>query len=1268
MAVDPSAKKNDTAKAPETVIHAERVLQIPVPEGIERIDLNTVQLYFAHVSKLLQQEEHRLLVDKRLLSEPTFWVIVHPCLPMVSAGTSEVDEEHLVSVVAGWLTTLLYPGRILVHHFLARNIDAEIAKRLINHVATPATQRADGADSSDAIGMLGLCHTGGANIRWAQRTTRPTIDSTSSLTALLPKPMLNQTSESTLNLTQRVEVLTHHLKHLVSRETRRLTPGRPSWYWTAPVSDGRALAVVRTRGAQNATEFLSVLGLVRDEFSFEKSLTTMLRAWLLGLMKSIKGPICVVPDSSDSSHLLLLRLKGKVVEAAREIGERVTFLEPSELVDGILGASCIVVFADFQHKGTSIAKRRDQLVQTLLTQGTTSAPLPEIRSFVCVDGMRRKADPDWTLEGFGCQYDVTQLDFDDKAIKFVTDPVTNELMSPDEKLDIEPFYGLQQHRFQPDESTLSAGQSRKSPSAWVLSSSEFTYGLQFRGDRYIVCRWPIADNVRRPEVLDACAKILCDYARDRDAPRSLCVLYRRNSVLNKHLKELDELLRKRLTKSGCAIDVRWGAIDTVVIEGRQTLRHSVAQTIRSARPAGQFGIEWEEEHRNVSDEFDLVFFDNGAMTGRSLNEVLLSIASSPDRVFDHVMSVLLFPLVSRLSLVDERLMPKISVRRAVSNSADRAVKVSFACLIQHRAKTYRKDELVPLRAALDTVVQRSEYETIGALLDIRKAAQENLNEIGRQSSQTDEALIRPVRYPIFSTMEVTTSVTPIALTWIETRQLLELRQQGVPCWHDIIERITNANRSLDDAIGCITIFAVEPSLLSVDSIVAELGASVARLCRKVLLESGSRREVSNAVWVLSHLPDHFGEAASEAHRMPNDHLKSYALHLFVFLVLYSKDWKGRRNAAQSIREALAALDSTTRIELRGALASLARPALPIPSSFEEAKQVVRQFFVRARYRHGSDAYAVWQKVGESIEAPPRDELITHIALEQWFYDDCVPFAHAIEKLALRTGLWRAHSKEYLAERTDCERAFGRFVDLKGAREPSSVITEAWSDANTLFLGTSVDLLYDEPRMRPRSPQITQIVEATTQKNISVIARVLPVLVLEPVGTIISVMASQLSLQSVAKLSLSTPTLATLEEEIHVTDWAQKKLYDHAKFWNDGHGVALVWPPASESLLVLLIDLFKNVRKYVAPNTPIKLLIAIENSVGSGGEVSSTLLLTVINYRNPDVSGGRGTGIAGMKRTAAEIRGSFECQLDSESEVHTSRLSIPVEWLAFPIEN
>ena len=799
------------------------------------------------------------------------------------------------------------------------------------------------------------------------------------------------------------------------------------------------------------------------------------------------------------------------------------------------------------------------------------------------------------------------------------------------------------------------------------------------------------ENLKDEAVLQRAAELIARQIRPVIERRAidLVLLYRAPSSIETHIQRLARRLKAAIAAQRLHhfAGIYISRLETSTYYGRQVLTTGLVDAVRMATlldgPMERMQPELFQASANLMDErrILLVYVDNGAVTGHAIAELLLSVANLEDPYKDRIVGVQLFPLVTRLSPVEEALLQHsdILVGRARNDRiANPRIPIRFGSLVQLRMRSHRTlEEVAVVRRLRDLVSDSLDADVVFS--EIRHLLKQSIGTIEQlqfvPSSQTGAIVTSPIIPDLEGSREF--SVSDRAINF---RQLLALRQQGVPCTFQILEVFRQIAERSDRSV--LTVLALEPEILLDDALVTELGSDIVDLCILTAETSGDRLSVANAIWVLAHFPVHLSRVVP--HLRSNAAFFDFGVTLLAFLCIYGLKGSTKFGAIGRLVDELDRLGDvgsavSTQIEaVLKAEVDFDASIEPWPTSAEAYRQV-RQFLTDATYRHGVDDFSQWLRVRTAIETmskgtDPLPAIARRAQLEAeairgaeaWTLVRLRPLFSALHVLTTDLGLPDSIRAILRSKARGLKKSLMLFASAapefyEGRTELKSVAS-AWE----AYLSGSISLCSSELYADPGAsfPESVGLSKTKFDRKPPLEAA-LVFIVNEPI-----------SLLCGSALAMLDPTLS-LRLNIQVEDF---QLADHVvtvqelrgpqefliKLWLRTGRLPVLWVKEIRHYLSAVRILFENIKRYGRPGHAITINIHLEHTTEGDSEKKS-LRLRFENEKRPgeEVAPGNSRGMPELKACLGNLSGDFS--IDKESQNYSITIWFPIDCIHMKVD-
>lgn len=1280
-------KRAVKAQGKELITMFAGVIVSPVGLGNVRIDdEKTLETYVQSLVNIASSE----IAKNPDANEP--WLVVHGIGALSANGESTnplgTESTQVCELIAATLFRLILPlfgpTHTLIHTFLP-NTESEGVLEALEEYLQSFASKVPSALAGSRMGQVGIAVGSGSDVRWLTSHRPPAgpfnpRNSASRLwlrlIAYLPAVSARHSAQaSRLKSELHREAATAFLG---SRVAAVLTSPdalqRGAWFWKARQRDGKAIEVVRTRTGKLTTHYLSVLGLCAAYPSFLHGLTSALLAvadiWNIE-SPDRESPLYVVPDS-EPSRFLMYRVQRIFRMSERRRGRSSNTVFAGALRARNFGTDVrrVLVFCDYRHEGS--------MARSALAEVNSSLPQNEVRAlrlFIVVDSASQSGeDPNQrdfeSIYRFATFDRLTELAVAPSASSLSVDPITNEPHTMEQTSRTDLLKSLSWRRFG-EEPEL------------ALTSTRFECGIQQIGGRLATIRWPISENLRLPQIRTSVAKRILDFVSTEADQAVLCVCFRKNSSIRLHIEAILSEIEGGLRKSnGGLVQPIWVAeITSQIFQGRQHLGGFIHQALRFAvkrtGETAQYALPLEDAHDlggEMPNATHLVYLDNSAVTGRAIQEVLLAVQDLPQHGLPCPHRVLLFPLITRLSPVEEGFLRSVQLRRSSEPTglvALHPIAVEFASIVQLRVRSYRSCAEVPLYVELQKLLRAAQRDPEAEFRELTKAIERAMQTMAEMTRSEGSALHFGSVLGLVLAPEPTAH--RISELVVRLRQQLALAQQGVPCAKEAIAALEELQK-LDDT-GLVSVLAFEPDLLSTDPLMQELLGPAKRYVLHVAVNSIDKEVLSNALWVLAHMPLGLIQYIRMARQDQLDDEQTQ--RLLVFLALYALDLEEQLRLQRALEQRRTVEPLPLWLEQRGralltfAVANYAGDMVAI-ETVEDARLAVSQYIVDGRGDHVGELADNWKKARQKLNevAAPNAgtdpvpyaadlELLRHV--DDWVRRISMRAQRGLEILLVPDGKARQQIRE------ERQKAAHLLIDLRhrleglpnGATSVSDVGIVWRSLLNNTLSGTTEDLYLSHSLSMAKSSSIQGRPGSRERADGHSTFRLAKV-VSPPLYVFFGSLLRTLSEDTDVVLNYS----AFNEERPPVQ--TRRKLLDTLEdrslvgaLWYANLDLPLLWTQQCIDFGTISKLLADNLARYANPSAPVEVSFLVEP-----GSKPDFLTITISSLKKHRIVPGGGAGCLQMIRYANRNGWSIEHDkaTGGESGMYVTELGISVEWL------
>ncbi|WP_210804476.1 hypothetical protein [Ideonella aquatica] len=1192
-------------------------------------------------------ERIRAIVERAITSKPDDdrpWIIVHSAQDVfptrnISKSISETGAEYKDAVtdfIQRVVSTTISPTHRLIHYGLPGSELDEVQDAVAEYLQT-FVKSVHPYLVGSYMGQAAISFGCSSKFRWLSTHTESNKvdkkDQGSNLwyrlisyqpdtATSIRAPIGEFDSEiasmlATVFLNRRVR----HEASLKARSSARM------WFWKSKERNGEATHVVRTRSGTETTQFLSVIGFCDSHASFLYGLAdaflTAVKQWILSA-DGLSPTVFVIPDT-ETSHFLLNRVRRAIRPKLFADGRPFNLVFPDAVEAKTFNTRTVrcMIFADFRDSGDS-ARRRKTEVELILAPETEAA----FRLFVAIDSDKnsKKADPntsDMEAVHYFARYRYLDAGIpSSNSIVLSIDPVTNEPFSPE----------------QTESSNLLTSiswRATESEELFDLSGTTFIHGIENIGGRVSTIRWPVKANLKNENVSTKILRHIEAFLASNETPTSICLCFRQESFVDGALSSvvdgLTEWISSPLRASPCTL---WtAAVYTEIFHGRQNLGQAVHQALRTATlhtsNLKQWELPWGAEGSETSSKVEyshIIYIDNSAVTGRAIQEFLLSMRSLPQYDIGPPKRILLFPIVTRLSPIEEGLLRSISLTNypgMLPRSSHPSILIDFRSLVQLRIRSYASVKELPLytelRRVLSTAESASEPEFRQISDSIRSVitSLDSAPIIGGQALHFGSVLgLAPTDSSIYRCL---------SLHAVEFRQLLSLLQQGVPCTFAALASIDHL-RSVGDT-GLLNILAFEPDLLTADPLMYEMLGAMRKYAVHTALNSTDHVLVTNAVWVLGHLPSGLASLLrADTGKLFVDNLTQ---RVFVYLSLYALD------PHELSRVCKALLIKRERSEIEGWLLSHGLPLLLSSDSERrlsyvevntesKARELILCYLREGRSDHMGPMAENWRRAKEMFDSLAYKSRLPNLpastfeayvdAVESWVFQMSIPVQRSLEFLIGRT---RSELRSKLEqERRQATEALENLrlcmLSLLGGSGHINNIISAWRNLTLLTLAGTTEKIYT------RTDALTTINSSTSRTYRSPRVNATTFALTQFVNTPLLILASELikGCDMNSDVDLHYDCFCDGGDSVSVTsklvDLSADKVIVRA-MWFTRKKLPLLWGAKSLDFRKVSSILADNLLRYSNPSARLKITMAMREVDGEHRVNIEIISLSKINF-------------------------------------------------------
>jgi hypothetical protein len=1194
--------------------------------------------------------------------------IVHPAVSLIGGDAATVraaDDVTVVSSEDDQAAELLHilgrrgcPGLIPVHLFLNVTEGAvELAAAMFSR--PPAPMEMDRRLEDDTIpSVVGFARPRTGEISWfihvtgapeemqlaasgemhvsnsdhapasisELQATYPGIcnsDETGTIRLVLPRTV------SVPSTAQAMTRLLPALASLSESETR-------SWYWQ---SRNPKKEILRTAKGRYVGQYASVYRLCATFSVVDDVLTGVIERLVLPQLQSAQRAV-LFPASRTTAYLLARRIAHRI---GRPI--KLAVVHPDD-IHRIRDGDSVFAFTDLVYAGDHLRQCLETVASTRNFAGVIS----------CVDARPRDPDGPLTpaLDQLGSRaFSLCRWPFDPPftasdvkdSETFIVDPLTNEILDRNAEQEAAAYASL----------LWRSPESGQGDPEWagLLDGSMFRYGFQKVGGRVQVVRCPIVGILDNPKVLDF---LVARMAGDADLPaktsRDIVLFARDESDLWNRIQGVAAGFLSWLRR-----DTQWvgrlfiAPVLTTRFGERQLIRHQVGTSLLEARTANadQTGAVHVSLFTGGTGDlphegFHAIFIDNAAVTGRAIRDFAVALANLEGPTT--AASLQLLPLVDRLSPSEERLLRKVTgvSRRQAS---DVPIRLTFSSVVQLRVRSYVDFRQTAFYRRMDEVFRRADEVADRALTIWLARFRRSLERLAERETDPREGA------PFGSEPDnVLVTVDAVYL-----RHLLAIAQQGIPVVENIISVVRRIVSARD--VTALTVFALEPDLLSDEVVAHSFGSDIAELAWDAIQTDHSLAIRTNALLVLGLQPGSFGARAGEVARVAA--ADAELRPLWLTLCVAALDGVERHRLISATLDSLASFEGVG--DQRPAVGDVVRmlrverfvEGMLIPRNEAEAKTAVWHLLRHTRARHGDDGFGSWwriRSVALAMEGNPSykptaaefSEITWHNA-ERLLREVIYPGAAGLAILA------HAHSRvdrrTILRELKELIAAFGRAKDIAdrlGLGEAvQNAFVAAWRDVRRWSFDASVDVLLTR--------QGESLLANRRRSRIPLLDFLLPEVVVEPIALLAHALADEVSSNQPLSLQITTRSGVVLENTASLTEqfvWLNRR-------WETGPAIPTLWH-GSHSLRQAYKILAENVRRHADRSRPLTIEVH---------ENEKALSIALITERaNPPRPGDlRGTGQ--VRQLFEAIGGTFAPSNTAPPSPYRTVQIVPVEWLYLP---
>jgi hypothetical protein len=587
-----------------------------------------------------------------------------------------------------------------------------------------------------------------------------------------------------------------------------------------------------------------------------------------------------------------------------------------------------------------------------------------------------------------------------------------------------------------------------------LNSQFFVHGLARIGKVFTAVRYDLRRllmdvsfrEVLAQRVADTIALIL----RGRPT-RHVIVCVRDESSLLPYLPDLGRQIDRSLRRRGINdVGLRIASLTTIVRGPRQTFAGSLETVLRTAVTVDSPSVATllDEPVVPLGEDSTVVFLDNSAITGRAAREFCLKCAGSTVAAVPR--AILLMPIINRLSPAEDEFVDAI----AGLSSGLKTIKVFTDSVVQLRTRYYPRLQ--------DAIA----YQLISNVLSRLEHAAHEYNALGEWTRKLKERWKRAAAGDV-GQLQVPLAVDdlppiPLDVTVIRCRQLIGLEEQGIAIRPSLVIAM-KAIIERGDHAGLITMFAVEPELLSGSLIAGAFLDDILRIALQLLEPTSPLAVRLNALWVLLVCQQPF---VANAKAIARRALIDPDLTLpWLGLVLAGLGEVDRNTLAERVKglnipQTSASITALHIVEAERTLAQVVSP-----QTMEQARDCLYGLLRECRPTHVGDRFSGWWQIGYVVSAmkkapaylPPESDLAGRhwIWAESFLSKDLLP---AIQALRLLYGDAISDERSLAKARLATVATFSSARRLAQSLDPASRrdFVEAWETLETLTFEGSLE--------------------------------------------------------------------------------------------------------------------------------------------------------------------------------------------------------------------
>lgn len=246
-------------------------------------------------------------------------------------------------------------------------------------------------------------------------------------------------------------------------------------------------------------------------------------------------------------------------------------------------------------------------------------------------------------------------------------------------------------------------------------------------------------------------------------------------------------------------------------------------------------------------KFIAIFVDDACVTGKTLKSFLIRAASSSTPAS----AVIVMPVVSRFSTIDEILHKKIITELAIPSGDKKHIPFRFCPLFRLQVGYYEALHSTPAYELVSKLLIHKPYlhEKLRTYID---SIAKNLESVALRTYGD----ILTCQHPFYDRQQ--SGKDAVSVRTIHIRQLISLQNQNVGVLGELLRLIKEACDKRDYSL--LTMLAVEPSLIEVSPLNKECRRDIMRLAVTVLSSDTTSELKSDALSVLSYTGQNLVEA------------------------------------------------------------------------------------------------------------------------------------------------------------------------------------------------------------------------------------------------------------------------------------------------------------------------------------------------------------------------------------------------------------------------